>query len=217
MAGKQGIQAMPKRDAQAFIDQVGRHSCAAVCGLALIIMAGCSTTTTQSFKVAPSSNVEAAYVAVDADFSKYHQLMGEEMGIFFPQTTPLPDEDVQRLRQIFRDAFLARLADYTIVEEAGPRTLAVQASLIDLRKAGYRDLPGIRAELRDVAQPGELLFLMELKDSETDRVLARAADSSAKPEFKSDRSGATDWAGVEAAAEHWATLFRNFLDNNLVR
>ena len=182
---------------------------------AVLAIAACSTTTTQSFKVAESSNVDASFVAVDADFSQYHQLIGEEMGIFFPRNTPLADADLQRLRQIFRKAFLSRLDHYEIVEEPGPGTMAVQASLIDLRKAVYTDVPNIRAELRDVARPGELLFLMELRDSETDRVLARAADSTATPEFKPSSNGGADWAGVEAAAEHWASLFRSFLDNNL--
>jgi hypothetical protein len=93
----------------------------------------------------------------------------------------------------------------------------VQASLIDLRKAAYVDMPNLRTEIRDVARPGELLFLMELRDSETKRVLGRAADSAAIPSFTSEDGTTTDWGGVEAAAENWASLFRGFLDKNLGR
>jgi len=192
-----------------------RHYPAAVCLSGLLLIAACTTTTTQSFKVADTPNIDAGFIATDADFSKYHQLVADDMGIFFPQNRSLTAEELQGIRQIFRKAFLAQLEDYNIVDEAGPGTLAVQASLIDLRKAASADVPNLRAELRDVARPGELLFLMELRDSETNRVLGRAADSAATPAFASDGGTSTDWDGVEAAAEHWASLFRGFLDNNL--
>lgn len=191
------------------------RSMTAVCCFATIAVAGCSTTTTQSFRVAESPNIESALIATDADFSKYHQLRADDMGIFFPRNTRMADEDLQRLRQIFRSAFLNELTNYNIVEDAGPGTLTVQASLIDLRKAAYSDVPELRAEIRDVAAPGELVFLMELRDSETDRVLGRAADSAATPTFASGDTKATDWDSVQAAAERWASLFRGFLDNNL--
>ncbi len=181
------------------------------------MMAACTTTTTQSFRVADTPNIDAGFIATDADFSKYHQLVADEMGIYFPQNTPLTTDELQRIRQIFREAFLAELTNYEIVDKPGPGIMAVQASLIDLRKSASTSVPNLRAELRDVARPGELLFLMELRDSETQRVLGRAADSAATPDFASGDDNATDWEGVESAARRWATLFRDFLDNNLGR
>lgn len=205
------------RSTKAQVKQKIRHYPAAVCLAGLLLITACTTTTTQSFRVADAPNIDAGFIATDADFSKYHQLVADDMGIYFPRNTRLNDEDLQRLRQIFREAFLTELTNYKVVDEAGPGTMAVQASLIDLRKAASADVPDLRIELRDIARPGELLFLMELRDSETSRVLGRAADSQATPTFASDNSNATDWAGVEAAAEHWASLFRGFLDNNLGR
>lgn len=208
---------MSVRSTKTLMNRMTRHYRAAVCCIALLVIVACTTTTTQSFKVADAPNIAAGFIAVDADFSKYYQLLAEDMGIFFPQNARMNDEELERLRQIFREAFLAQLTDYKIVEEPGPGTLAVQASLIDLRKATYADVPNLRAEIRDVARLGELLFLMELRDSETKRVLGRAADSAAIPTFASDDGTATDWGGVEAAAENWASLFRGFLDKNLGR
>lgn len=182
---------------------------------AIFSIAGCTPTTTQSFRAAPSSNVEAAYIATDTDFSKYNQLMADEMGIFFPQNVNMKEEDLQRLRKIFRDAFIPKLEHYTIVEEPAPGTMAVQASLIDLRKAGSADVPYLSVQVRDVAKPGALVFLMEFRDPKTDKVLARAADSAMAPTFAYGDGSATDWGAVEEAAEHWSTLFVNFLDNNL--
>jgi hypothetical protein len=53
---------------------------------------------------------------------------------------------------------------------------------------------------------------MEMRDSVTGQVLARASDKS------SDISGEKDdatWDDVQRAAEYWAGLFRNWLDNSL--
>ena len=191
-----------------------RSTTAVYCS-AILALAACSTTTTQSFRVAESSNVEVALIATDADFSKYHQLLARDMGIFFPQNVKISDEDLARLRQIFRDAFLSKLTHYTIVTEPAPGTLAIQASLIDLRKAGNTDVPGLSIEIRDIAKPGALVFLMEFQDPATGLVLGRAADSTNAPAFAYGQGGTTDWGAVEEAAEHWSILFRNFLDNNL--
>lgn len=185
--------------------------------LGALIVAGCTTVTSQSFRSTGSSNVEAAYIATDADFSKYNQLLGEDMGIFFPESSPMPDEDLQRIRQIFRDAFLGELTEYHIVESTGPNVMTVQASLIDLRNADLSDVPDMSSGMDAVARPGVLVFTMEMRDSTTDRVLARAADSTSNPRIGSSRGRATDWDDVQTAAQFWASLFRQFLDQNLDR
>ena len=178
-------------------------------------LAGCSTVETQSFTVPQERRVEAAYIAADADFSGYDRLQAVDMGIFFPQEAHTPPEDTRRLRQIFRTAFLDELQNYLIVDTAGPSTMTVQATLIDFRDPGQDSLMSLGSELRDIAAKGELLFLMEMRDSESGRVLARAADSAQTPTFATAAGTETDWASVEAAAGHWADLFRQFLDQNL--
>jgi len=180
-------------------------------------IAGCTTVETHSFNVPQEKNVQAAYIATNADFGKYDRLQGEEMGIFFPQHSYTTPEDTRRLREIFRGAFLDELVDYTIVDTAGPSTMTVQATLIDFRDPDESSMMSMRNELRDIASNGELTFLMELRDSESGRVLARAADSAKTPTFATAEGLATDWASVEDAARHWAALFRQFLDQNLGR
>ena len=191
-----------------------RSMAGSIAAIALII-SGCTTVTVQTFEKNRNSNVEASYVATDADFGKYKQLLGEDMGIFFPEKSPLPEEDLQRIRQIFREAFLGELAGYEIVESAGPSVMTVQASLIDLRDADLSDVPDMRAGLDDVARPGVLVFMMEMRDSATDRVLARAADSTSNPKIGTGGGSTTDWNDVQTAAQYWASLFRQFLDQNL--
>ncbi len=183
--------------------------------LLALLVGACTTTTTQSFNVNKNSQVEASIIAVDADFGRYDRLMASDMGIFFPTDAAPPATDQDRIRSIFRRAFLSELEGYRIVREPGPSALNVQATLVDFRNASGNNMPRLRRELEVLARPGALLFLMELKDSETDRVLARAADSASAPRFSVSDSGTTDWTEVEAAAARWARLFREFLDANL--
>ena len=177
---------------------------------------GCSTSTSQSFNVVTNAQGETGYIAVGADFSKYDRLNAEDMGIYFPSDAAPTTQDQQQIRQIFRKAFLSELGEYEVVQgEKGPTTLSVQATLVDFRNASVRDIQSVRRELRDLARPGVVMFLMELKDSRTDEVLARAADSAASPAFSTTADVSTDWAAVEKAAAGWAARFRRFLDDNL--
>jgi hypothetical protein len=181
--------------------------------LTVALSVGCTTVTTRSFNVNDSSKVEASYIAENADFGKYDRLTSEDMGIYFPSDAAPSVDDQNRTRQIFRDAFFGELKDYQIVKGTGPTTLLVQATLIDFRDATAADVMSVRRDLRDIARPGALLFLMELKDSETGVTLARAADSASFPELSSGSQ--TDWETVESSTARWAGLFRQFLDENL--
>ena len=95
--------------------------------------------------------------------------------------------------------------------------MTVDASLIDLRNAGSEPLANVRRDIREIATPGSIVFLMEMRDSTTDRVLARAADSTKAPTFATASGLETDWGSIENAAQHWAALFKTFLDENLAR
>ena len=180
------------------------------------LVAGCSSVQveSQSFRVNKNSSVESAQIAIDADFSRYDRLLATELGIYFPQTHLTTAEDIQRIRDIFRESFLPQLKNYDIVPEPGPSTMAVEASLIDMRTTVGDQIPHMRSDIREMAKPGTILFLMELRDSETNRVLARAADSAKAPTFSTEDGVETDWASIEDAAQHWAALFRTFLDEN---
>ncbi len=180
-----------------------------------LALAACTTVETQSFRVNRESQIESAKIAVDADFSKYDRLQAVDMGIFFPTDRQMSVEDQQRIRNIFRNAFLEQIGVYEISREPGPTTMAVQATLIDLREASGATMMNMRSDFRDFATPGSLVFLMELRDSTTNRILAQGADSASSPAFGGGTS--TDWGSVQTAAARWALLFRTFLDENLNR
>jgi hypothetical protein len=181
-----------------------------------VLLAACVQPTTQSFVRVENSRVDSSYIAVGADFSKYDRLSAEDMGIFFPNNQAPSEEDQQRARQLFREAFMAQLSGYEVVRDGkGPTTLLVQASLIDFTNAAPEDAMSVGREMRDFAKPGSIIFLMELKDSVSGAVLARAGDSADIPAFSTLPDVLTDWDAVEAAAQRWAMMFREFLDENL--
>lgn len=181
-------------------------------------IASCSNPAPQSFSRVANTNVEAGFVAVGADFGRYDRLSAEEMGIYFPSHSAPSAEDQQRARDIFRQAFMTELEGYDVVRgEQGPTTLLVQASLLDFTQATTADVMAVRRQIRDIARPGSIIFIMELRDSMTGEVLGRAVDSADVPPISASADVATDWQAVEAAAGRWATLFRNFIDENLNR
>jgi hypothetical protein len=181
-------------------------------------LTACTTTTTQSFTRVQNSAVAASYRAVGADFSRYDRLTPADMGIFYPtQSAPSPEAQ-QRARDLFRDAFREQLLGYTIVENAkGPTTLLVEASLLDFTDATEADVMSLQRWLRDFARPGSIIFTMELKDSQSGAVLARAADSARITTLAPSDDVESPWDAVDLAAQRWARLFRVFLDENLGR
>lgn len=192
------------------------HIAAAAVAISCVILAACSTTTTQSFRHVENARVDVGYIAIGADFSKYDRLTANDMGIYYPTHAAPSEADQRKLRDIFRQAFLAQLDEYTIVQDDnGPSTLLVQASLIDFTNAEPEDAMAVGGDMRDFATPGTLIFMMELKDAASGEVLARAGDSAEMPVISTSRYAPTDWAAVESAAERWARLFREFLDRNL--
>lgn len=183
--------------------------------VALLLVAACTTTTYESFRPVQNPNVDIAYVGSNADFSKYRRLMVEEMGIFYPTQAAPSDADIQRVRSAFQQAFRAQIQGYQIVTSPAADTMKVRASLIDLRNATARDLPDISRDVNQILEPGKLTFMIEMRDSSSDAVLLRAADTEKSPQIDLAEDGSANADEVNAAAEHWAQLFRNFLDTNL--
>jgi hypothetical protein len=159
--------------------------------------------------------VEQSYLSPAADFSIYSKLLVEPLEIYYPDDAPEPDAaDLERLRAIFRNAFLPKLEGYEILEEPGPDVLRVRGQIIDLKLTGALGTYDATGRLHELVTKGQLTFLMEIGDSMADRVLARAGETEegSSTSLSGDEAG---WREVEVAAERWATMFRTWLDANL--
>jgi hypothetical protein len=180
-----------------------------------VLLASCTTTSYESYRPVQNPNVDIVYVGTNADFSIYRRLMVEEMGIFFPTAGAPSDADVQRVRKAFQQAFRAKTEGYEIVQKPAADVLKVKASLVDLRNATPMDVPNIGSDINRILAPGKLTFMIEMRDSRSGNLLLRAADTEKSPKIDLPEDGSANPDEVNAAAQHWAQLFRNFLDTNL--
>ena len=182
----------------------------------IFLLSACATTTiVEPFYRPGNALVEHSYVSPTADFSLYTKLLAEPLEIYYPDNAPEPDEaDLERLRAIFRDAFLPKLEGYEIVQEPGPDVLRVRGQIIDLKLTGAVGTFEPSGRLQYLVTKGQLTFLMEIGDSLNDRVLARAGETEdgSSTSLSGEEAG---WDEVEAAAERWSALFRTWLDANL--
>ena len=187
----------------------------AVLAVAVLSLNACTkTVVTGSFNRVPNTAVEYAYINEQVDFSQYTKLMNGGLAIYYPEDEEPPDPvEINRIRGYFRDAFTSAIGDdYEIVDEPGPGVMKVQGQVIDMKMTSGGTVMDISGRLRDIVAHGELTFLMEMSDSVTGQVLARAGDKST--DISAEKGDAT-WDDVRRAAEYWAGLFRNWLDNYL--
>jgi hypothetical protein len=187
---------------------------AVLAAAALSLNACTKTVVTGSFNRVPNTAVEYAYINEQADFSQYTKLMNGGLSIYYPESEEPPDPaEIDMIRGYFRDAFTKAVGDaYEIVDEPGPGVMKVQGQVIDMKMTSGGAVLDVSGRLRDVVAHGELTFLMEMSDSVTGQVLARAGDKST--DISEGKDDAT-WDDVRGAAEYWAGLFRNWLDNYL--
>ncbi len=187
---------------------------AALIAASLFLTACTQTVVTGSFSRVPNTAVEYTYINDQADFSRYKKLMSGGLEIYYPENEERPaPAEIDRIRGFFRDAFTNAIGDaYEIVAEPGPDVLKVRGQVIDMKMTSGGAVTDASGRLRDIVAHGELTFLMEMSDSVTGQVLARAGDKSS--DISAERGDAT-WDDVQRAAEYWAGLFRNWLDNYL--
>jgi hypothetical protein len=184
-------------------------------GLLLALLAACAAAPEQTIYVRPADTlVDEAYVKPGVDFSRYSRLLVDGLGISYPQDGPPPPAaELQRIRDIFRREFRDAVTDkYELASEPGPDVLRVSAQVIDMKVTGAGREFDAEGRLRDLVARGELTFLMEVADSETGEVLARAGDRTRDITSPGDLS---DWEEIERAAVYWAGLFRDWLDRSL--
>ncbi len=184
-----------------------------------LLTAGCVRTTVETYRSVPDARADSAFVKPGVDFSRYRRLQPVPLEIYYYEGLGAPDpEDLETLRRIFREAFLGEIGDdYELVDQPGPDVLHVRASLVDLELSAVpEDLP-VKGRAATLVAAGQLTFFMELADSESGEVLARAGDQEKAPAQIAGAATDRDWARTAEAADRWARMFRDFLDENLGR
>lgn len=185
----------------------------------VMFLSACVKTTVETYRSVPESRVDSAFVKSGVDFSRYTRLQAMPLEIYYYEGLDEPDPgDIETVRGIFREAFLGKIGDdYELVDEPGPDVLHVLASLVDLEMSSVPDDLPVKGRAASLVAAGQLTFFMELADSQTGEVLARAGDKEKAPAQIAGAATERDWARTEEAADRWAQMFRDFLDENLGR
>ena len=177
------------------------------------------------------SVADAAWVKADLDLTPYKKLMVVSEGVSFRKMEPVNDfqarsesqfpvkeENKQRLTEILNEEFreeLAKLERYEIVAAPGPDVLLIVGAVIDVVSTVPPDVDSARFGRGGVylTSVGEATLVLELRDSESDEVLARVADRrAAEAAFAFEVNNVTAWSEVRRLAQSWASLLRKRLE-----
>jgi hypothetical protein len=181
------------------------------------------------------SVADAAWVKPDFDLTPYTKLMIASGGVSFKKVKPvssfqarqgasefpISEEGQQMFKDIMREEFtkeLSKLKRYQIVDKPGPDVLLLVGGVIDVVSSVPTDtesanFAGARGGVY-LTSVGEATLIIELRDSQSNEVLGRAADRrAAESPFAFDANKVTVWTEVHRLAQAWASLLRQRLED----
>ncbi|RLA34088.1 MAG: hypothetical protein DRR11_03735 [Gammaproteobacteria bacterium] len=179
-----------------------------------------------------NSQASAAWARPDFDISQYTKIMLVGAGIEYTpdgntaRTTvqrnrggPYFMDDATRARfeeevaETFRDE-MAKIEGFTIVDEAGPDVLMVWGGLLDVTSYVPPDHLTGRSEIF-LSQVGAATLVLELRDSESNTILARSVDRRAAERqggYMINSNRVTNASEVRRLIRLWARRLRDGLD-----
>jgi hypothetical protein len=181
----------------------------------------------EGLRAVSARNFEAAYVRPGVTFADCKRLMVSELELAFrtPDRSenqfPLGEDQRTRFRAAMATAFgeqLGKLETVEIVTEPGPDVLALHVRVQDIvarapgRRVGASGRAGFALET-----VGEMTLVLELRDSQSDEVLARVFDRQAVEgaAMVSGDGVVSTWDGVERVVGRWASRAREGLERLL--
>ena len=175
----------------------------------------------------PARNFEAAFLRPGVTFADYSKLMVKELELAFrtpdreQNQFPLGEDQKTRFRAAMATAFgeeFGKLENVEVVTEPGPDVLALHVRVQDIvARAPGRRVGGAGRAGFALETVGELTLVLELRDSQSDEVLARVFDRQAVEgaAMVSGDSVVSTWQGVERLVGRWALRTREGLENLL--
>ena len=177
------------------------------------------------------SVVDAAWVKPDFDLTPYKKLMIASGGVSFRKLKPVnefqarsesdfpvKEENKARLSEILKEAFteeLSKLQRYEIVDKPGPDVLVLVGGVIDVVSNVPPDIDSAKFGRGGVylTSVGEATLVLELRDSQSNEILARSADRrAAESPFAFEVNNVTAWSEVRRLAQAWASTLRKRLE-----
>jgi hypothetical protein len=177
----------------------------------------------------PSKNVDLLYVRPDASLAGYKRVLLEPLQVAFDKNwdpnrsrvgaNRLTEADFEKIKKALAEEFakvteseLAK-SGYVLVKQPGDEVLAVQPFVIDLYIAAP-DKPSAGRSVTYTADPGHMTLVAELRDSETNQILARVVD---KRRARTNgmyqmTTSVTNMGAARDIIARWASALRNALD-----
>ena len=182
--------------------------------------------------IVENSQADVAWARPDLDLSGYTKIMTASAGIEYRQVKNKGRTSVDRSRggpyfiddkarakfetlvaEVFTEE-LQKSERFTIVDEPGPDVLIIWGALLDVTSYVPPDPVGGRSEVF-LTSVGEATLVLELRDSETNTILARSVDRRAAETigrtFQRTNS-VTSASEVKRLIRFWGTRLREGLD-----
>jgi len=176
------------------------------------------------------SRVDAAWVRNDLDLSGYDKLMVKGLGIAYRAVDwtgsaraaarrgetdfSITEENRAKLSKLFREEMLDEVAKnnrYSLSTTPGEDVLLLIGGLIDVvSHVPPEEIGRSSTFLRSV---GEATMVLELRDSLTGAILARAIDRRSASTFVHESSPGINRQDVKRLASSWGRLLRDRLDD----
>lgn len=213
-----------------------------VVGAFVALSLGCTSTNTpgeitfdheetfDGLRLLSNSRAQRAWMKPGTDLSRYTSIWPQSAGIQFRPVErprgararsgqsefPVSDQAKQRVSALMNETFteeLGRLQRFKVVDGPGPDVMIVRGALLDVVSFVPPEPVG-RGDIF-ISRVGVLTFVVELRDSESNAVIARAVDRRAadRPANTMQASNTvTNRADVRRLARRWATWLRESLE-----
>ena len=199
-----------------------------------VVLSGCASTDAvtewDGLVRQPNTRLNAVFVKPDAQVVAYRSVMLEPVQVSFDgnwdpnrgtrsASARLNADDIAAIKsdlaELFREIFRDELArgGYQLVDQPGPETLRVTPAIINL----FINAPDTSAPGRTrtyTADSGRMTLVVELRDSETGTLLARAVDTQTgrNAGMWTITNRVTNTADARRAIGVWASALRRGLD-----
>ena len=161
------------------------------------------------------------WVKPGVDLGEYTHIVVSPVAVAFKEVTrssqdvfPIDERQKQTVLKIVPEVLtteLKKLTSYELASERGRHVLIMQSAVLDIVSHIPPDRGGRGGTF--VRNLGEATLVVELRDSMTDEVIARAIERRAvSPAFVRRSNSVTNSAEVHSAARRWASDLRRQLD-----
>lgn len=179
-----------------------------------------------------NAQADSAWARPDFDISNYNKIMLVGAGIEYTQATnkgrtsrdrsrggPYFMDDATRVRfeELVADTFvdeMSKIQNFTLVDEPGPDVMIIWGGLLDVTSYVPPDNLSGRSEIF-LSTVGAATLVLELRDSETNTILARSVDRRAAERqsgVMTNSNRVTNAAEVRRLVRFWAQRLREGLD-----